>query len=135
VSYEPISNPDDARLTARLHAVFQPAGASDVREWLSLAGRGRWIGLVAKWTPECMSGFESLVVDEKPRECWSGMSWDSFLGEVDDARDVRRSLSGHRHGLAWRYLLLTPVDFQQSLRLIGEAPAGDRLALYYLETK
>ena len=135
VSYEPISNPDDARLTARLHGVFQPAAAGDVREWISLSGRGRWIGLVAKWTPDRMSGFEALVVDEKPAEGWSEMSWDSFLGEVDDARDVRRSLSGHRQGLAWRYLLLAPVDFQQSLVLRGAAPAGDRLALFYLETK
>lgn len=135
VSYEPISNPDDARLTARLHGVFQSASASDARELISLSGRGRWIGLVAKWSPERMAGFETLLVDGKPRESWSGMSWSSFLGIGDKASDERHSLSGRRNGLVWRYLLLAPVDFQQSLVLRGNEPAGDRLALFYLETK
>ena len=135
VSYEPISNPDDARLTARLHGVFQSAAASDARELISLSGRGRWIGLVAKWAPERMPGFETLLVDGKSRESWSGMSWNSFLGIGDKASDERHSLSGRRNGLVWRYLLLAPVDFQQTLVLRGNEPAGDRLALFYLETK
>ncbi|HUY91722.1 MAG TPA: DUF1080 domain-containing protein [Pirellulales bacterium] len=135
VSYEPIVDPDDARLTARLRGIFRPAGASDARELISLSGRGRWIGLVAKVAPESMGGFESLMVDGKPRDGWSGMSWNSFLGVADNASEMRRSLSGRRNGLAWRYLLLAPVDFQQSLVLSGDRPAADRLALFYLEAK
>ena len=135
VSYEPISNPDDARLTARLHGVFQTANANDSREWISLSGRGRWIGLVAEWSPERMPGFESLTVDGQPQDGWSGMSWSCFLGIPDNANDIRHSLSGRRSGLAWRYLLLSPVDFQQSLVLRGAEAAGDRLALFYLEAE
>jgi hypothetical protein len=135
VSYEPIENPDDARLTARLRGLFQPAASSASRELVVQSGRGRWIGLVAKWSPESMPGVDSLVVDGQARESWSGLSWNGFLGAADNASEIRRSLSGRRKGLAWRYLLLEPVDFQQLLVLRGSEPAGDRLALFYIDSK
>ncbi|HXT59377.1 MAG TPA: DUF1080 domain-containing protein [Pirellulales bacterium] len=135
VSYEPIANPDDARLAGRLRGIFQPAASSPSRELISQSGRGRWIGIVVKWSPETMPGIDSLAVDGQTLDAWSGLSWNGFLGAADDASDIRRSLSGRRNGLAWRYLLLEPVDFQQSLVLRGAEPAGDRLALFYIETK
>ncbi len=135
VSYEPLADVHDARLQSRLHGVFRPGGAEASRDLIVQPGRGRWIGLVSQWQGADMGGFESLSVDGQNLSDWSGMSWRGFLGIPDAASEVRHSLCGRRGGLAWRYLLLEPVDFQQSLHLRTSEASGDRLALFYLESK
>ena len=131
VSYEPLPEADDARLQTRLHGIFQ-AGGAERRELITQSGRGRWIALISQRPANERGGLESLVVDGQDRPAWTDLSWRSFLGFPAEAGEVRRSLSGSRNGLVWRYLLLEPVDFSRSVMLRGNAPAGDTLALYYL---
>ena len=58
------------------------------------------------------------------RECL-----ESLLGFGGKARRV---LSGRNAELAWRDLLLEPVDCDRELTLHGQGkPLGDRLVLYY----
>ena len=116
VSYEPLPDANDARLQTRLHGIFQ-AGGAERHELITQSGRGRWIALITQRPANERSGLESLVVDGQDRPAWADLSWRSFLGFPAEAGEVRRSLSGSRNGLVWRYLLLEPVDFSRSLLL------------------
>jgi hypothetical protein len=113
----------------RLRGVFLPAGQRD-RELANLAGAGRWVGLVYQEPKGAPGGIEYLAVDGAARSGWAAPTLDAFLGYLDE--DVHRSLSGRQGSLVWRYLLLDPVDFQQSLVLKARGKStGDRLVLYY----
>jgi len=130
VSHEPATaaTRDDVLHRMRLRGIFQPAG-EPTRELVRLAGPGRWIGLVCDQPKGTPPAIDSLVVDGRPAEGWTSPGLGLFLGRDGD---FRSSLSGRHRGLWWRYLLMEPVDFRQSLVLKTAAPESfDRLALYY----
>ena len=53
---------------------------------------------------------------------------------LGDSGDFCKHLSGRQGVLAWRYLLLAPVDFKKSLALKnGGSEVGERLAWFYLK--
>jgi len=112
----------------RLRGVFQPA-QDGTDALIRQTGTGRWIGLVCQVPPNEPTRIVQLAVDGRPVEGWTADSLDAFLGR---GGDFRAALSGRHAGLCWRYLLLAPVDFQQSLVLKANN-VGDRLALYYVK--
>jgi hypothetical protein len=115
-------------LLLRLRGVFQPAG-EPTADLVRLAGPGRWIGLVCDQPQGTPPTTESLVIDSRPADGWSGLSPHLFLGQDGE---FRSNLSGRHRSLWWRYLLLEPVDFRQSLVLKSAAPHSvGRLALFY----
>lgn len=123
-------NRSDFQNRMRLHAEFQPAG-KQTAPLASSRGRGRWIGLVCEPPKDASLQIDSLSVDGRAVGAWSGWSLDTLLGR---SGDFRSSLSGRHGPLAWRFLLVDPVDFRQSLELTPRGPApGARLAVFYLE--
>ena len=60
---------------------------------------------------------------------------DPLWGRPGEGENFFTALAGHRGTMAWRYLLLEPVSFEQSL--VVNANDGDklggRLALFYLK--
>jgi len=130
VSCEPAGDADrdDVLHRMRLRGVFQAAGEGGP-ELLRLAGRGRWIGLVCEQESDSPPAIDSLDVDGRPAEGWRSLDAGLLLGQ---GGDFRTSLSGRHRGLWWRYLLLEPVDFRQSLVLkCSSFPAAARLGLWY----
>jgi hypothetical protein len=115
----------------RLRGVFQPAGTGDIAR---CSGAGRWVSLVCA-RPEGACGVRALVIDGQTRDGWAMTDLDPFFGRPDDANNYFRALSGCRAGLAWRYLMLAPVNFEHSLVLESnpDDKVGDRLALFYLK--
>jgi len=130
LSYERAAdaNRDDVRHRMRLRGIFQAAGEAGP-DLLQLAGPGRWIGLVCEEPKGGRLAIDALDVDGKPAEGWNSLDADLLLGQ---GGEFRSSLSGRLRGLWWRYLLMEPVDFRQSLVLkcSGSSAAG-RLALWY----
>ncbi|MBN2022520.1 MAG: DUF1080 domain-containing protein [Pirellulales bacterium] len=132
LSVEQATEANRAEIAARprLRGDFRRA-SEDSNVLFDCQGRGRWVGLVlaapgAKPTP----GVARLVVDGQPADGWPAATLDMFLGR--EGRGWRRAASGRSGGLAWRYLLLAPVDFAESLRLeTTTATLPDRLVLYY----
>jgi len=114
----------------RLRGVFQPAqeGTGDL---IRQEGSGRWIGLVYQLPEGEPAGIDTLLVDGRPVGGWSAATLTPFLGDVGD---FRKHLSGRQGVLSWQYLLLAPVDFQESLVLkTGGNRVGERLVLFYLK--
>jgi hypothetical protein len=113
----------------RLRGQFFPA--SDSHELVSLSGEGRLVGLV--WAPNEKSpgAIASLAVDGRQQLGWNHDGLDSFLGGVPGEKSFFRVLSGRHDHLAWRYLLLSPVDFRSSLLLTSTSTVGERLVLWY----
>ena len=117
---------------ARLRGVFMPTGSGS-NEVFRQDGSGRWAGLVlhlAEKGPITAKG--NLFVDGRAADGWAGVTLDDFLGRSD--RDYRTCLSGRRQGMAWRYMLMAPVDFQKSIRLESSSDTlCDRLVLFYMK--
>lgn len=112
----------------RLNGVFQPAG-KDRDTLVDLQGCGRWIGLVYQQPEDRPNTVESMMVDGKSIESWQSTSLDALWGGKGD---FQGPLGGRHEGLCWRYLLLSPVDFEKSLQLKTTDPKlGDRLAFFY----
>ena len=59
---------------------------------------------------------------------------DPFFGRPGEGTDFFTALSGRQGSLAWRFMMLAPVSFEESIAV--EANEGDavggRLALFYL---
>jgi len=128
-------NRDDYAGRMRLHGIFQPAGSpgSDLVKQL---GAGRWVALVYQQPEGGKTGIASLSVDGQPRGGWAMDDLEPMWGHAGEGgRTFFRALSGRRQGLAWRYLLLEPVSFQQSIVVKPNDgdQLGDRLALFYLQ--
>ncbi len=114
----------------RLRGVFQPA-QDGTNELINQQGAGRWVALVYQEPEGEQTGIAQLAVDGKPADGWPADDLDAFLGR---SGDFRAALSGRTGGLCWRYLLLAPVEFQESLVLKTNAnKVGDRLVLFYLK--
>lgn len=132
LSVEPATdaNRDAVVARPRLRGVFQAAG-SDSDELLHQKGKGRWVGLVVAAPQGVTPGIASLVADGKPLDGWATANLDLFLG--CGGHDFRSGLAGKHWNMAWRWLVLAPVDFQESLVLKATAkPLPERLALFYV---
>jgi hypothetical protein len=89
------------------------------------------VGLVCEESAGSKTVVESLVADGETANAWKAASLDDLVGR---SGDFRSCLSGRRGPLAWRYLLLEPVDFQKSFQLTAGGPRlGNRLAIFYAE--
>ncbi len=78
---------------------------------------------------------ESLRIDGKPAAGWQPVTAKDFLGQTKQTEDFRDVLSGRQGTFAWRYFLLSPVDFQREITATvpKDANPGNRLALFYTE--
>jgi hypothetical protein len=122
------SNHEEIAGRLRLRGVFLPAGQKG-DEVIDLRGPGRWVGLVCQQPDGSPTAIDALTIDGRAAEGWRAASGDGFFGPM---RDFRSTMSGRRGPLAWRYLMLDPVDFRQSLVLTATGETlGDRLVLYY----
>jgi hypothetical protein len=112
----------------RLHAVFEPAGTA-AGALAHCNAPGRWIGLVYEEPKGSKTAVESLVADGRAVDGWKSTTLDALVGR---SGDFRTCLSGRRGPLAWRYLLLEPVDFRESFRVTAAGSRlGNRLAIFY----
>jgi hypothetical protein len=118
---------------ARLRGIFQPAGAAS-EELINEHGSGRWVGFVYEQPEGAPIGIASLTVDGKEVDGWAMEDLDPLWGRPGEGENYYTALSGHRGALGWRFLVLEPVSFQNSLVLkpTGEN-IGGRLALFYLK--
>jgi hypothetical protein len=117
----------------RLRGIFQPASstATDLARQL---GTGRLVSLVYDQPDGAATGIASLMVDGKSRDGWAAADLDPFFGRPGERSNFYSALSGRRGSLAWRYLLMEPVSFEQSLELKPTGDQlGDRLALFYVK--
>jgi hypothetical protein len=134
IAHEPATDQTRRDIAARprLRGRFQPA-EDGIGELVRQEGAGRWVGLVWATSKEHPIGIAELTVDGKPTPGWAAPNLDGLLGR---GGDFRACLSGHLGPLAWRYMILAPVDFQKSLVLKTTGnQVGDRLALFYLKKK
>jgi hypothetical protein len=154
VSFEPASDAtrEDILGRMRLHAAFQPAG--DGSELVRLNGPGRWVGSVFQRAADAAMSIDELRIDGRPASGWASADLATLLGQADRRgashpaeSDVARAgdrpqpgaaggfhprLSGRRGTLCWRYLMLDPVDFRESLVLKTNAQKlGPSVAIYY----
>jgi hypothetical protein len=128
------ANRDERAARMRLRGIFQPA-VSSTSDMVRQSGGGRWVALVYEQPADATTGIGSLWVDGKECDGWAMADLDPFWGRPGESRNFYRALSGRRGELAWRYMLLEPVNFEQSLVLkpnLGDK-LGDRLALFYLK--
>jgi hypothetical protein len=128
VSYREVSA-EAADELMRLRGDFQQeAGPVELR------GGGRLIGLVCEYENAAQTrdaAVASLTLDGRKQAAWSGASLALLLG-ADGDEDFRRVTTGRVGSLAWRYFLLAPIQFDQSLVLQFSAPRPDRrFVLYY----
>ncbi len=131
VSVEPATEPTrkDILGRMRLHGAFQPA--RDGNELVRLEGTGRWVGTVFEQPPDAPIGISALSVDGQTVPGWASPDLAALLGQAKG--DFRTVLSGRHGTLAWRYLMLEPVDFEKSVVLKTNAKKlGPRLALFYV---
>jgi hypothetical protein len=137
-----IQQPADAREAEdfnsrwRLRGVFR-AGADDDgdRTLFRQTGRGRWVGLVCGAGENDTTVIESLEIDGRPVADWQPTDLAALLGRPGNSKEFRGPLSGRQAGLAWRYLLLSPLDFDREVAATapeGKRP-GNRLALFYVK--
>jgi hypothetical protein len=133
LSVEPATDKtrDEILRRPRLRGNFQPACES-TDEFFHQEGKGRWVALVLAAAQGKTPGVGGLAIDGAPADGWTVPGLDLFLGQ--SGGDFRQCLSGNHHGVAWRYLLLAPVDFQKSLVMQSTTKKlPDRFALFYME--
>jgi hypothetical protein len=120
----------------RLRGVFQAAD-SLAENLVHGLGSGRWVSLVYERPEDGATGIASLVLDGQDREGWQMADLDAFWGRPGESENFYRALSGRSGGLAWRYMLMEPVSFEQSLVMKPNAgdKLGGRLALFYLKSR
>jgi hypothetical protein len=135
VSYQPLSDANDPRLARRLRATFQTGADPADRAWAKQEGDGRFVGLVTQYD-KTAAGIDSLVIDTQPQAGWHSSDWRTVLGIDPQAADERHSLTGRQGGLQWRFFLLAPPEFHESIELRAtEGPRlGNRLALFYMKS-
>jgi hypothetical protein len=134
LSVEPATDKtrDEILRRPRLRGIFQPA-SDHADEFFHQEGKGRWVALVLAAPAGKTPGIGGLAIDGAPADGWAAPCLDLFLGQ---SGDFRRCLGGNHHGLAWRYLLLAPVDFQKALVMRSTTKKlPDRLALFYVEKR
>ena len=117
----------------RLRGQYIPAGQkSDVL--FERQGKGRLVGLVVDAPNGATPGIAQLDVDSNRVPGWASTDMTQLIGS--QKTDFAGMTSGNRDGMAWRYLLLTPVDFQKSIKLQSTTKdLPGRLVLYFVEGK
>ena len=131
VSYQPLNDVNDPRLTHRLRGTFKSEAD---RVWAKQSGDGRFAGLVTQYG-KAAAGIDSLVIDGKRQDGWRLPDWRTILGIDPQTTNERHSLTGRQGGLQWRFFLLAPPEFHESFELHAtEGPRlGNRLALFYMK--
>jgi hypothetical protein len=126
LSVEPATDDTRPEILARqrLRGVYrEPSTASNLVE---LTGRGRLVGLLCSGLPQHAVGL--VTIDGRGDDA---VSLAAFFG-ISIGDEQRRCLSGRSGDLAWRYLLLAPIDFERSFALRTDSEAATAsLALYY----
>jgi hypothetical protein len=135
VSYQPLTDAGDPRLTHRLRGTFKSGANAADRHWVKQSGNGRLVGLVTQYG-KTAAGIDSLMIDGKPQDGWHSPDWRTILGIDPQATNERHSLTGRQGGLQWRFFLLAPPEFHDSLQLRGTEGTrlGNRLALFYMKS-
>ena len=124
----------------RLRGTFDPAPADQaIRTLFEREGRGRWVALV------CDAGegkfadvaIDSLQIDGRPMDGWQPLSLDGLFGYPKQTENFLGASSGRKGTLAWRYLLLAPIDFDREIvaNVSEGTNVGDRLALFYVRNR
>ncbi|MGD9127790.1 MAG: DUF1080 domain-containing protein [Planctomycetia bacterium] len=117
----------------RLHAQYIPAG-QDTDVFFKQQGKGRLIGVVLDAPEGATPGIAQLEIDSQPVPGWAAPDMSGLLGSP--RTDFADMTSGNRDGIAWRYFLLAPLDFQKSIRLQSTTKdLPGRVILYYLDEK
>jgi hypothetical protein len=118
----------------RLRGVFQ-ASDSLSANMIQQLGSGRWVSLVYEQPADAATGIASLSLDGQNREGWSMADLDPFWGRPGESENFHTALAGRNGSLAWRYMMMEPVGFEQSLVLKPNPgdQLGHRLALFYLK--
>jgi hypothetical protein len=131
--YRGKSSPGQITCTASIHpAAEEPQaplrGAFAEGAAIDLSRAGRLVGLVTA-TAAPGQGNVQIVADGNRR---ANETLDLFLG-IRSGDDQRGFLAGRSAGLAWRYLLLSPVDFARTLRVEAteEGKSLPALVLFY----
>ncbi|HEY2893922.1 MAG TPA: DUF2961 domain-containing protein, partial [Pirellulales bacterium] len=124
---------DDYRGRMRLRGIFEPAGSSHSQLCRQL-GKGRWVALIYDQPANATTGIASCKVDGRDCPGWPMADLDPFWGRPGEGQNFYRALSGRRGTLAWRYLVLEPVSFENSLEFVPTSGSrlGNRLALFYV---
>ncbi len=80
------------------------------------------------------TGIGVVEIDGESRDSWSMEYLDGFFGRPGEGQHYFTALAGNQENLAYRYLMLAPVNFSKSLvvRANAEDAVGARLALFYL---
>jgi hypothetical protein len=117
----------DARM--RLRGQYREDRAAD-RNIVQLAGGGRLVGLICQ-PPQGHEVRFQFRIDGRP-EAELTQTAECFFGFAAGA-EVRNPLCGTTGNVAWRYLLLAPIDYERSLELTatGQSSPTRWLALYY----
>ena len=117
----------------RLHAQYVPAGKkSDLL--FDKKGKGRLVGIVLAAPKGVTPGIAKLEVDAKTVDGWASPDLASLLGSKET--NFAGMTSGNRDGMAWRYFLPAPIDFEKSIRLESTSKdLPDRVMLYYVDEK
>jgi hypothetical protein len=135
VSYAPHdSSTGKMPLNQRLRGVFQPA---DEQPLVSLSGAGRLVGLVYADEVSPLLVAKSLLIDESHVSLKDCPNLRFLLGLGEKSTDEAHGLCGVRNGLAWRWWLPAPLDFQKGLTLglDAEQRSPNRLVVYYAASK
>jgi len=114
----------------RLRGVYQPAGGEDL---LKRHGSGRWVSLAYEQPEETTTGIAALRVDGQEETGWAMDDLDPLWGRPGEGENFYSALAGRQGKLGWRYLVMEPVSYSQSIELAAKGEKlGPRLALFYV---
>jgi hypothetical protein len=119
----------------RLRGVFHSGEEVSDLTLFRQTGRGRWAGLICGASPNETTVIDMLQIDDQPAAGWQPTGLNAWLGGPENNGPFRGPLSGRQNGLAWRYLLLAPIDFEREIvATVSENTVfGGWLALFYVK--
>ncbi|MCA9247345.1 MAG: DUF1080 domain-containing protein [Planctomycetales bacterium] len=117
---------------ARLRGVFDADDKEYSPQQVQINGGGRIVALVAENKSGQEMGIQSCRLDGHACDGLSDLSAERILGLPKGKNPKRGYLSGVGQGLAWRYFLLAPIDFQTNAAItFAGKPDAKHLVLYY----
>lgn len=117
----------------RLRGEYLAAGQSS-NVFFERSGKGRLVGIVVDAPQGATPGITQLDVDSHRVAGWTSPDLTRLLGS--DSTNFADMTSGNRDGMAWRYLLLAPVDFEKSIKMQSNTKTlPGRLVLFYVDSK
>ncbi len=127
------ANRADYAARMRLRGIYEPAGAAS-KPLVAATGAGRWVALSYEQPEGAATGLAGLEIDGQPVDGWAMDDLDPLWGRPGEGENYYTALGGQRDGLGWRFLVLDPVSFGQSLKLNAKSEQlGGRLALFYVK--